>query len=290
MAFDSLPGMKITISQHPQTFIVGDYFAVFGSGSDIPEVYEWSSVKSYTEAPDGYTITLVNGNTYKLTKNCFTDSTQLILFRSIVEGQLSRCPNTIKKVYRRIIPPKYNYRNIDISENVFSATGTYSERDINSGSLAKVYSRFAWLIWLSALVATVLGLLFSMTTYDDVKENLLFYICIVVFYGIGVAVVTYLICCMRARYRYANYVRSDASTTENIVFIVANDGFAATEECVYSGKDLIPWSMARSYFETKHSVVIELKDKSICRIPRKLFDKKVWDEMVIFIASNLVHD
>lgn len=290
MAFDSLPGMKITISQHPQSFIVGDYFAVFGSGSDIPEVYEWSSVKSYTEAPDGYTITLVNGNTYKLTKNCFTDSTQLILFRSIVEGQLSRCPNTIKKVYRRIIPPKYNYRNIDISENVFSATGTYSERDINSGSLAKVYSRFAWLIWLSALVATVLGLLFSMTTYDDVKENLLFYICIVVFYGIGVAVVTYLICCMRARYRYANYVRSDASTTENIVFIVANDGFAATEECVYSGKDLIPWSMARSYFETKHSVVIELKDKSICRIPRKLFDKKVWDEMVIFIASNLVHD
>lgn len=290
MAFDSLPGMKITISQHPQTFIVGDYFAVFGSRSDIPEVYEWSSVKSYTEAPDGYTITLVNGNTYKLTKNCFTDSTQLILFRSIVEGQLSRCPNTIKKVYRRIIPPKYNYRNIDISENVFSATGTYSERDINSGSLAKVYSRFAWLIWLSALVATVLGLLFSITTYDDVKENLLFYICIVVFYGIGVAVVTYLICCMRARYRYANYVRSDASTTENIVFIVANDGFAATEECVYSGKDLIPWSMARSYFETKHSVVIELKDKSICRIPRKLFDKKVWDEMVIFIASNLVHD
>ena len=95
---------------------------------------------------------------------------------------------------------------------------------------------------------------------------------------------------MRARYRYANYVRSDVSTTENIVFIVARDGSAAIEECVYSGKDIIPWSKAESYFETKYSVVITLKDKSICRIPRKLFDKKVWDEMVIFIANNLVHD
>lgn len=290
MAFDSLPGMKITISQQPQSFIIGDYFAVFGSGSDVPEVYEWSSVKSYIEAPDSFTITLINGNVYRLTKNCFTDSTQLILFRSIVEGQLSTCPVSLKKVYRRIVPPKYNYRNMGISGNVFSATGTYTERDINSGSLAKVYSRFAWLIWLSALVATGLGLLFSLTTYDDASENLLFYICLAVFYGVVVAVVTYLICCVRARYRYANYVRSDASTTENIVFIVAAEGFAATEECVYSGKDLIPWSMAQSYFETKHSLVITLKDKSICRIPRRLFDKKVWEEMVIFIANNLVHD
>lgn len=290
MAFDSLPGMKITISQHHQNYIIGDYFAVFGSGSDIPEVYEWSSVKSYIEAADSFTITLFNGNTYKITKNCFTDSAQLISFRSIVEGQLSGCANTTKKVYRRIIPPKYNYRSTGISGNVFSATGIYTERDINTGSLARIYSQFAWLIWLSALVATGLGLLFPLTTYKDATENLFYYICIAVFYGIGVALVTYLICCTRARYHYANYVRSDVSTTENIVFIVADGGFAATEECVYSGNDLIPWSMAQSYFETKHSVVIFLKDKSVCRIPRRLFEKKVWDEMVIFIAANLVRD
>ena len=126
MAFDSLPGMKITISQLHQNYIIGDYFAVFGSGSDIPEVYEWSSVKSYIEAADSFTITLFNGNTYKITKNCFTDSAQLISFRSIVEGQLSGCANTTKKVYRRIIPPKYNYRSTGISGNVFSATGIKS--------------------------------------------------------------------------------------------------------------------------------------------------------------------
>lgn len=290
MAFDSLPGMRITVSQHPKSYIIGDYFSVFDSASDIPEVYEWSSVKSYIETSDGFTITLINGNVYKLTKNCFTDSAQIILFRSIVEGQLAGCGNTTKKVHRRILPPKYNYRNTGISGNVFSATGIYTERDINSGSLAKVYSRFAWLIWLSALVATGLALLFSMTNYDDVQENLFYYICLSVFWGIGVAVVTYLICCMKARYRYAEYVRSDVSTTENIVFIVASDGFAATEECVYTGKDIIPWSLAQSYFETKYSVVITLKDNSICRIPRRLFDKKVWDEMVIFISNNLIHN
>lgn len=290
MAFDTLPGMKITINQHPQSFIVGDYFSVFNSSSDVPEVYEWSSIKSYIEAPDLFTITLFNGNSYKITKNCFTDSAQIIFFRSIVEGQLSECANTTKKVYRRIIPPKYNYRGTDISGKVFSATGTYTERDINTGSLAKVYSRFAWLIWLTALVATGLGLWYSFAYDKDAMENIFYYVCISVFYGIGVALVTYLICCTRARYHYANYVRTDVSTTENIVFIVADGGFAATEECVYSGKDLIPWSMAQSYFETKHSVVIFLKDKSVCRIPRRLFDKKVWDEMVIFIATNLVRD
>ena len=101
MAFDGLPGMRVTISQNPQSFIIGDYFAVYDKESDVPDVYEWSMLKSYTELPGSFIITLLNGSSYTITKNCFSDSSKLIAFRSIVEGQISNYSHITKKVTKR---------------------------------------------------------------------------------------------------------------------------------------------------------------------------------------------
>lgn len=290
MAFDGLPGMRVTISQNPQSFIIGDYFAVYDKESDVPDVYEWSMLKSYTELPGSFIITLLNGSSYTITKNCFSDASKLIAFRSIVEGQISNYSHITKKVTKRIIPPKYNYRTADVATAAFSAAGTYTERDINSGSVAKVYSRFAWIIWVAAIVSAVVTFLCLAFIGGKVEENLIYYICLSLFSGVAFAVVIYLICCTTARYRYANYVRSDVTTTENIIFVVSSNGFAAVEECVYTGKELIPWSKAMNYFETKHTIVIMLKDRSVCRIPKRLFPKKTCDELGVFIASNLLKE
>ena len=151
--------MKLTVSQLQQTFIIGDYFAVYEGESDYPQVYEWKSLKSYNEQADSFSF-VFPGNTFVVPKMVFSDSRPLIKFRTIAEGQLASCSSAVKRIQSRIIPPKYNYRISEIPEKSYSASGTYVERDINSGSVTLMYRKLALLIWLSAAVIAVLVFIF----------------------------------------------------------------------------------------------------------------------------------
>ena len=40
MAFESVPGVKVTVRAENRVFVFGDYFAVYdGAGSAVPEIY-----------------------------------------------------------------------------------------------------------------------------------------------------------------------------------------------------------------------------------------------------------
>ena len=289
MAFEALPGFKITVSQTEQTFIVGDYFAVFQDDNDMPDVYEWRSVLSYSEFPDEFRIGFERAE-YVLPKNAFTDNLQIIHFRTIAEGMLSGIKDVELNVKSRIIPPKYNYTNADLSSSAFTGTGVYAEKEINSGSVSHIYGKIRVPIWFIAAASGVASFFLMWGIGGDLDKNYLFYLVIAFFIGIGVGVVIYLILCIVARYRYSGFLKRDVSTAENIVFVVAPDGFGAIEQCIYSGKELIPWSFARYFYETKYSVSIVCRDKSVCCIPKRLFPKGSQTDLVEFVAARVEQD
>lgn len=289
MAFEALSGFRLTVSQTNQTFVIGDYFAVFDDDTDMPEVYEWNAVKEYTEQSDSFHINFDRGN-YVLPKNAFTDNLQIIHFRTIVEGMLSGVKDVEIKVKDRIVPPKYNYTNADLSTSLFTGTGIYSEKDINTGSVSHIYSKLRFPIWLIAAITAVASFLAMWGIGQKLDENYIFYLVIAFFIGLGVGIIIYLIMCIVARYRYSGFLKRDVSTVESIVFIVAPDGFGAIEQCIYCGKELIPWSFAKYFYETKYSISIVCRDKSVCCIPKHLFQKNTQNDLAEFIAARVEQD
>ena len=289
MAFEALTGFRLNVSQYDQTFIIGDYFAVFDDETDLPDVYEWSSVKGYTETADAFKITFDRAE-YTLPKNAFTENVQIIHFRSIVEGMLSGVKGVEINIRNRIIPPKYNYTSADLSTSVYNGTGIYAEKEINTGSVSHIYSKLKFPIWLIAALTAVGSFLAMWAIGKNLEDNFIFYLVIAFFIGLGVGLIIYLIMCIVARYRYSGFLKHDVSTVENIVFIVAPDGFGAIEQCVYCGKELIPWSFAKYFYETKFSISIVCRDKSVCCIPKHLFQKSEQNDLAEFIAARVSQD
>ena len=289
MAFEALSGFMLPVSQNDWTFIFGDYFAVFDDDTDVPNVYEWKSVKGYAETADAFTISFEREE-YVIPKNAFIDHMQIIHFRTIVEGMLSGVKDVEIKIRDRVIPPKYDYTNADLSTSVFTATGVYAEKEINTGSVSHIYSKIRVPIWLIAALSGVLMFFAMWGVGKKLEENYIFYLVISFFIGLGVGVVIYLILCIVARYRYSGFLKRDVSTVENIVFIVAPDGFGAIEQCIYCGKELIPWSFAKYFYETKYSISIVCRDKSVCCIPKHIFQKNVQSDLVEYIAARVSQD
>ena len=288
MAFESLAGFQLTVSQQNKTFIVGDYFAVFDDDTDVLDVYEWSSVKEYSELPDCFRIVFERVE-YSLPKNAFEENMQIIHFRTIVEGMLASC-SAQKNVKHRILPPKYNYSSADLSASLYTGTGIYAEKEINSGSVSHIYSKLKFPIWLIAALAAVASFFGIWAIGGSLEKNFILYVIIAFFIGLAVGISIYLVLCIIARYRYSGFLKKDVSTVENIVFVVAPDGFDAIEQCIYSGKELIPWSFAKYYYETKYSISIVCRDKSVCCIPKRLFQKNTQNDLAEFIAARVEQD
>ncbi|MCM1335901.1 MAG: hypothetical protein NC084_10770 [Bacteroides sp.] len=284
MAFDLLKGERVYVGQTAFTYFFGDYFSVFEDTSDVPRIYPWDMVRDYTERPQELSITTDDGEVYLLPKNAFEDNEQLIRCRSIAEGQLSA---DVCHVTQRIIPPKYNYAAVEPPEVSYSASGYYVEKDINSGSAANIYAVTAKYLWLVAAAVFILVFLILHAAVGGTETNWYYFLPISLFSGIGAAVIVCVILGIVSRFRYSDFVKHDVSSAEEIVLVVARDGFAATERCVYTGAELIPWKNASYQFETKTTIVVICKDKTVCWIPKRLFPKEIQRELATFVASNV---
>lgn len=284
MAFDSLRGEKIYVSQTARTFIFGDYFSVFEQDEEVPTIYEWSKVKSYTETTGGYQFITDDSQTYFIPMNSFADREQVIRCRSIAEGQLNQ---DVCHLQRRIVPPKYNYVGMEVPEEAFSASCIYGERDINPGNVARVHVK-AWrhLIAAGVLVCFIVFIVLNITL-GNLPERWYYYAPISVFAGIGTGAVIYVISGIIAKMRYSEFLKYDISTTEEMVIVVAKEGFGLTERCVFSGTDLIPWTKAAYSIETKETIVIACKDDSVCWIPKQIFPKNQQIPLSTFVAQRV---
>lgn len=286
MAFDSLTGQKIISPQSGEVFILADYFAVYNNSGDIPFVYRWEEIDSIIESV--YSITFETGEMrYTIPKSAFTSNAHLLVSRAIIEGQIANHPDIKYKTIHRILPIKCNYKKFAQSNSSYIATGKYVDRDINSGYAAMQSSKMSKFLWIIGLIVAVVFFVALYMFYAEAESNWVYYLLIAAFAGTIMSTLLFLLFSLISNMRFKDYAKLDRATDENIIFVVNSDGFAAIEQCVFSEGELIPWSFADGYFETKYTYIITLRDGSVLWLPKQLFEKSQQTAIGKFIVSHI---
>lgn len=286
MAFDSLNGQKIISPHNGNMFIISDYFAVYSNSSDVPLIYRWNAVKSITENVSSINITL-DGASYSIPKNAFTSNSQLLITRAIIEGQIANNPDIKYKTIQRILPVKCNYKKFAHPNSAYIATGKYIDRDINSSYSAMLSSKISKFLWIIGLTVAIVFFIALYLFFAEAETNWIYYLLIAAFAGTIISTLLFLLFSLISNLRFKDYKKLDRATDEDIIFVVSNDGFAAIEQCVFSEGELIPWSFADCYFETKYTYIITLKDSSVLWLPKQLFEKSMLSAISKFIIAHI---
>lgn len=288
MAFDSVPGLKVYSSINNQYYVLGDYFSVYTTDGNPPIIYKWEDITSAAESKDGLAVYTDDGHNYTMLKTNFNNPKEYLAARAILEGSLSQDAIRNYRPLKRILPFKYEYGHISQPKVLYVAQGVYSEKEINTCNLALVSTKIGKFMWLSVIFLTLItfGIIFLIAGLDSVIENWLYFLPISVFCGIIVSILVYIITALLTRYRYSEIFHQDPALQQQISFILANEGFAAIEDFLYTGCDLIPWSKSLYYIETKGSIAVIL-DKSIFWLPKRMFPKELQKEIVNFITARV---
>lgn len=287
MAFETVEGQKVFSPMTGTTYIFGDYFTVFLNDSETPEIYEWNQITAVTETLDFLTVT-INNISYKIEIAAFNSEEQLLIVRTIIEGQIALYPETIKyRFNKRILPLKYLYKSMK-PNNAYILQGTYDEKVINSCNVALVIARFGrYLFLLTVVLIIALFFIVSGLMEGGIKDNWFYSLPLSIFSGIIVAIVAYLIIGIAARHRFNSTRKVDPAIQKEITVVVAPEGFAAVESFVYTGCDLIPWSEANFFIETHMGLVVLRDNKSVFWLPKSFIPKDQQSGIFGLIASRV---
>jgi len=287
MAFESLPGVKVTSLCAEQTFIIGDFFAVYQKGEDNPVIYRWTEVKSIAESKIEFIIN-AGGVTYKIPKSGIPDDKKLLNLRGVLEGAVCFNPAIVYNHQKRILPPKYLYLNGDMNEAPYIVSGVYKEREINLSNVILLNTRISKSFKIIAFFAIVAAFIFLHFVYGDTPDNWFWFLPISVFMG-GIAVMlVFLVCAVIANYHYAYLFKTDPALSEEITFAISAAGFSAVESHLHTGNEFIPWHEANYFIETNNIFIIYKHNKAVFWLPKRLFSKEVQTEISEFIHARLV--
>jgi hypothetical protein len=287
MAFESLPGVKIISHAAEQTFIVGDFFAVYQKGEDNPIIYRWAEIKSITENKIDFIIN-AGGVTYKIPKFGIPDEKRLLNLRAVLEGAAAFNRDIDYNHQKRILPPKYLYMSGDMSDAPYTVSGIYKEREINLSNVILLNTRLGKSFKVIAFFAIAAAFAFLHFVYGDTQDNWFWFLPISVFAG-GIAVMlVFLVCAVIANYHYAYLYKTDPALSEEITFSISSAGFSAVENFLYSGNEFIPWQEANYFIETNNIFIVYKHNKAVFWLPKRLFSKEVQTEISNFIHARLV--
>lgn len=285
MAFESVNGQKVFSHLTGTTYIFGDYFVVFQGDDSVPEVYEWSNIISVTENKKNIAIS-TGPETYYIESDAFTSDDQFLSVRAIIEGQIAEHPSIRYKFNKRILPLKYLYKNMEVS-NAYVMRGVYEEKVIDSSNISLVSARFGRVIFMFALFLIAVFFVIISNIMGNLKANWIYCLPLSIFFGIIVSVIIYLIIGMAARHKYSAILKADPATTKEITIVVAPEGFAAVESSVYTARDLIPWDEANFFIETHMGLVILKDNQSAFWLPKSFMPKNQQTGIYNLIASKV---
>ncbi|MDR2532205.1 MAG: hypothetical protein LBC82_05110 [Oscillospiraceae bacterium] len=288
MAFESLPGVKVVSHATEQTFIIGDFFAVYLKGDEIPTIYRWAEVKSISESRADFTVCL-SGITYKIMKTCIPDEKKQLNLRGVFEGAVHFNPAIEYNHPKRILPPKYLYLNGNMNEAPYIVNGVYREREINFSNVILLNTRLGRIFKIVAFLSIItVFIILHFTIEGGIRHNWFWFIPISVFSG-GIAVMLiYLICAIIANYHFAYLFKNDVAINEEITFAVSSDGFSAVESHLHTGCEFIPWMEANYFIETNSVFIVYKHKKAVFWLPKRLFSKEIQTEISNFIHARLV--
>jgi hypothetical protein len=289
MAFESLPGVKVFCRDAEQTFIAGDFFAVYDKGADTPIIFCWSQVKSITESRYEFIVS-VKGTTFYIQKHSFPNEKAVLNMRAVLESAVSFNPQIDYNHLKRILPPKNLCLSGDMSGAAHTATGFYKEREINFSNVILLNTRLGKLFKILAIVTIITVFVSShFLTIEDggIPENWFHLLPISIFAG-GISVMlVYLVCAVIANYHFSYLYKVDPAVSEEINFAVSEEGFSAVESHLDTGFEFIPWTEANYFIETNSVFIVYKHKKAVFWLPKRLFEKPVQQEISKFIAARL---
>ena len=287
LAFESLPGVKITDHNAEKSYIIADFFSVYTKSEELPLIYKWSDFKSIAETHAAFILTGA-GVSFNIPKRLLPDPAVQLRVRAIIEGVVAANPRIEYRYGIRILPPKTFCVGCEVPPDAYIATGSYKEGEINNANVILRNSRFDKLLWFFAPIAAIVAFAALLLRFGNLSTNFATFGIISLFAGAVAGLSVYLLCAYWAKTLYGKILREDQALLEDITFVVCEQGFMAAETFLYDYSDIIPWNKVAYFIETTHVYIVFSNDKAVFWLPRRLFPKELHKELGDFIADRLL--
>lgn len=285
MAFGDLKPVKIYDESTGRTIYIGDVFAVYSFGTELPEIYSWDQVTAVEETHGTLAVT-AGKNRFVIEKKTFSDSGDYFRAIAIIECAYGKYGFAYSH-RKRVLPLKSSFLEIPYDGDAYLGQTVIDENDIASTYIMTMNYKLVKILWLVAVLMMLL--IFGALHFfiGVTRDNILYFLPISIAGGGIITLLVYLICYLRARSKYQAIASSDPSSEELLSFLVARNGFAVCESCIYENQDIIPWSAVDYYIESDKMYILYKGGSAIAYIPKNAFEKKYQGGISDIFALNL---
>lgn len=285
MAFGDLKPVKIYDESTGRTIYIGDVFAVYPFGAELPSIYSWEQISSVEENRGTIAVTAENER-YVIEKRNFSDTGDYFRAVAIIECAYGKYGFAYSH-QKRVLPLKSNFIEIPYDGSAYFGQSVIDENDIASTYIMLMNYKLVKVLWLVAILMMLLIFGVLHFTIGVTRENILYFLPISIAGGGIVTLIVYIVCYLSARSKYQAIASNDPSSDELLSFLIAQNGFAVCESCIYENQDIIPWSAIDYFIESDKMYILYKNGMAIAYIPKSAFDKKYQGNISDILALNL---
>ena len=287
MAFCDLNPVRAGDDRTGATYIIGEVFAAYYMGRQLPVVFSWDMVKSISVTRRDMTFNFVGASkNICITNKMFISVDEILRAIAIIECQQKKYGFDYQHE-KRLFPLKSLYNECSPGRDCYTGEGVLDEADTAAAFIMLLNFKLMKFLWLVALLIMLITFGVLHYTIGITRDNILYFIPISVAAGGISSLIIYIITHAIARGRYKSLADADLASKENITFVVSRAGFAACESCVYQDRDLVPWNAADYFIESDKMFIIYKGMTPLAYIPKKAFPKKHLGGVADIISLSL---
>lgn len=285
MAFGDLKPVRIYDESTGRTVYVGEVFAVYQFGAELPTIYSWEQISAVDENR-GTLVFTAEKQSYVIEKKSVSGSEDYFRLIAIIECAFAKYGFAYTH-QKRVLPLKSNFIEIPYEGSAYLGQTVIDENDIAATYIMLMNYKLVKVLWLVAIMMMLIIFAALHFTIGVTRDNILYFLPISIAGGGIITLIVYLICYLRARSKYQAIASNDPSSDELLTFLVANNGFAVCESCIYENHDLIPWSAIDYFIESDKMYIVYKDGAAIAYIPKNAFDRKYQGSISDIFALNL---
>ena len=285
MAFGDLKPVKIYDESTGRTIYIGDVLAVYSFGEELPVIYSWEQVTAVEETRGTLAISACDERCV-IEKKRFSDSSEYFRALAIIECAQGKYGFAYTH-QKRVLPLKSNYIEIPYDGEAYLGQTVIDENDIASTYIMLMNYKLVKVLWLVAVLMMILIFGVLHFTIGVTRDNILYFLPISIAGGGIITLIVYIVCYLNARSKYQAIASSDPSSEELLTFLIARNGFAVCESCIYENQDIIPWNAIDYFIESDKMYILYKNGAAIAYIPKNAFEKKYQSGISDILALNL---
>lgn len=286
MAFCDINPVRLLDEAQDCTYIVGDVFAVYSFGKDLPEVYSWDMI-DYVYA-DSKGIVISSGKSdWALPMKLFSSNEEYFKCVAIIESEQKKYGFTYGHG-KRLLPLKNLYTETDADKEAYMGESEIDENDAAATFVMLMNFKLMKILWLVAILIMLIIFGALHLFIGASRDNLLYFLPISIAGGGIIALIIYIICHVVARSKFKSIENADPAAVEFITYVVSKFGFAACESCTYgAGGEFVAWSKIDYFIESDKMFILYIGKDPVAFIPKKAFEKKYIGGIADIIALNV---